>query len=311
LRALLKRADRPLALVTAAARRSGRGRKIVENPLVVLAQTHGLAVLQPESARAADFLQQLRAYDADLGIVVSYGQILSDELLGIPKFGCINVHGSLLPRWRGASPVQAAILAGDTSTGVCVQKVVKKLDAGRVLCSRSLAIAADERGDELFERLSRLSAETLVDFLDQIGEGPLPEGLEQDPESVTICRRIRRLDGEIHWQQPAIQIDALVRAMAGWPWAQAKLPDGQAVRLLRGVALPQCKLETGPDDTATIGTGTGTAPAGQLLSTEGGLTIACADGAYRVDRLQRPGKAPLDAAEFLRGYNLEIGSIWS
>jgi methionyl-tRNA formyltransferase len=295
--------------VTSALRRSGRGRKVAENALAALAEAHDLPVLRPESARDLEFLEQLRAFDADLGIVVSYGQILSEELLAIPKFGCINVHGSLLPRWRGASPVQAAILAGDQQTGVCLQKVVKQLDAGRVLASRSLPIAADERGDELFERLSRLGADTLVEFLDEVGSGPLPAGIEQDAKAVTICRRIRRLDGEVNWKQPATQIDALVRAMAGWPWAQAKLPDGQAVRLLAGVALNGFELASDADSNQTSVL-TASIP-GQLLSSEGGLVIACGEGAYRIDRLQRAGKAPLCAAEFVRGVTLELGGVWS
>ena len=260
--------------------------------MVVAAEAAAVPVLRPSSARADEFLQQLRDLKPDLGVVVSYGQILSDELLAIPTHGCINVHGSLLPRWRGASPVQAAILAGDAESGVCVQKMVAALDAGDVLASRSLVLSPDERAFELFDRLKRLGAELLVDFLNDVGDGPLPAGEVQDESAVTFCKRIRPQQGRISWQQSSQQVDRVVRAMAGWPWAQAQLPNGDTVRILRGEASAY-QHEAGP--------------VGEVLRTEGGIFVRCGEGVFRIDELQRSGKAALPSAEFLRGFALKVG----
>ncbi len=294
--ALLDSPHKPVALVTAPARRAGRGRKEALNPLAVAAAAADVPVLRPASARADDFLAELAEFKPDLGVVVSYGQILSDDLLAIPRYGCINVHGSLLPRWRGASPVQAAILAGDRESGVCVQKIVAKLDAGAVLASRGIALSPDERALELFERLKQLGAKLLLEFLEEVGDGPLPEGQVQDENAVTICKRIRPSDGRISWQQTSVQVDRLVRAMAGWPWAQTQLPNGDMVRILRGEA-----SSFTPDGNSF--------QVGQVVRLNGGIFVHCDGGVFRIDELQRAGKAALPAAEFLRGCALKVGQI--
>lgn len=258
---------------------------------MTLAEQHGVPVLRPESASDPSFLAAFAAWEAELGLVVSYGQILRRSLLDLPREGFINVHGSLLPRWRGASPVQAAILAGDEQSGVCIQKVVEALDAGDVLASRALALSATERADELFERLSQLGAELLFDFVAELGQ-QLPAGVAQDESSVTHCRKLRRSDGELEWERSAIEIDRRVRAMYGWPWAQAVLPQGQQVRVLSGEPLDQ-DHQTAP---------------GTVLATDGGIQVACGAGVFRIDQLQRVGKAVLPAAEFLRGTSIEVGT---
>jgi len=304
--ALLNGSHKPVALVTAPSRRAGRGRKEVVNPLAVAAEQAGVPVLRPSRARDGEFLQQLRELKPDIGVVVSYGQILSDELLAIPTFGCINVHGSLLPRWRGASPVQAAILAGDDESGVCVQRMVAALDAGAVLASRSVVLSPDERAFELFDRLKRLGAELLTDFLDQVGEGPLPAGEVQDESAVTICKRIRPQEGRISWQQSSEQVDRLVRAMAGWPWAQAQLPNGDVVRILRGEASAY-RPELDPAAEGESARPLADGGVGQILRLEGGIFVRCGDGVFRIDELQRSGKAALASADFLRGCALKVG----
>jgi len=284
----------PLGVVTAPPRRAGRGRKEVDNPVASAARDAGIPVLQPKSARDPEFLDQLRAWQPELGLVVSYGQILSEALLEIPTHGCINVHGSLLPRWRGASPVQAALLAGDERTGVCIQRVVRALDAGEVLAHRELAIAPTERGPELFERLSLAGAQLLEDFLRGLPSAGLPSGDAQDESQVTHCKKVRREDGAIAWSSPAVQIDRLVRAMYGWPWAYTSTQKGDELRVLAGEDQPQ-QVE-GPSELP-----------GKIISVQGGIHVQCGAGRFRVDRLQRPGKAALSAAEFLRGYTLEVG----
>ncbi len=292
-RVLLERSKKPLALVTAPPRRAGRGRKEVPNPLVEMAEAAQVPVLRPENPQDSNFLDELRGLQPNLGIVVSFGKILSAELLEIPTLGCINLHGSLLPRWRGASPVQAAILAGDSESGVCVQKMVLKLDAGAVLASRSVVLAPDERAPELFDRLARLGADLLDSFLDQVGHGPLPTGVEQKQDAATICHRIRSPEGKVSWEETSRHVDRLVRAMAGWPWAQIHLQGGDVVRILRGEVSAYSEV--------------GESKPGDIVRVEGGIFVCCGDGVYRIDQLQRAGRAVLSAAEFLRGCAWKIG----
>lgn len=288
----------PLGLVTAPPRRAGRGRKELENELVTIAEAAGIPVLRPERADDPDFLAAFAKWNVELGVVVAYGQILRRGLLDTPPAGFINLHGSLLPRWRGASPVQAAILAGDTESGVSIQRVVEALDAGAVLAERKVALSATERGDELFTRLSQLGALALHEFLGGLQGSTLPDGKVQDESAVTICRKIRRLDGEMNWARSCEEIDRLVRAMYGWPWAQTYLPGGAPVRVLAGEPMPTCRVAAGDTN----------APPGTVLATEGGLVIACGEGCFRIDRLQRTGKAALASDEFLRGTPIEIGA---
>lgn len=291
----------PLGLVTAPPRRAGRGRKEVENELVTIAEAAGIPILRPDRADDPEFLRAFAKWEVELGVVVAYGQILRPELLAIPREGFINLHGSLLPRWRGASPVQAAILAGDTRSGVSVQRVVQALDAGAVLCERSVALSPTERGDELFARLSRVGAECLFEFLSGLQESPLPAGLIQDESAVTVCRKIRRQDGEIDWTESAESIDRLVRAMYGWPWAQTCLPGGAVVRVLAGEPITKA-VELGTAHEVDRSPG-------RVIATQGGLFIACGSGVYRIDRLQRTGKAALATDEFLRGMPIEVGAV--
>lgn len=293
-RALVEGGLAPCGLVTAPPRRAGRGRKEIENELVTIAEQRGIPVLRPDRADDPEFLAAFAEWKPDLGIVVAYGQILRRALLDIPREGFINVHGSLLPRWRGASPVQAAILAGDEVSGVSVQRVVEALDAGAVLAEREVALSPTERGDELFARLGEVGARCLAEFVASVGEGPLPAGVEQDEKVVTHCRKIRRLEGVVDWKRSAVEVDRLVRAMYGWPWAQAVLPGGVAVRLLEGQPVEGASNE----------------PAGTVLGLDGGIHVATGEGVYRIDRLQRTGKAELQADEFLRGTPIEAGACF-
>ncbi len=295
---LLERGTAPVVLVTAPPRRAGRGRKVAENPLVRLAEAAGIPQLRPSSAKDAAFRRELQAFEPDLGLVVSYGQILVQSLLDLPQQGCINLHGSLLPRWRGASPVQAAILAGDEVSGVCLQRMVLELDAGAVLAEKRLPLSARVRADELFGQLAECGAELLTDFLQKVGDGPLPAGKEQDESEVTFCRKLRRQDGCVDWNQTAAQIDRQVRAYAGWPWAQAQLPGGGEVRLLDGLALAESSSTLGSEHCQAPGT---------VLCQDRGIVVACAEGVYRIDQLQRPGKAALSSADFLHGFSLKVG----
>jgi methionyl-tRNA formyltransferase len=279
-------------LVTAPPRKAGRGRKEAPNPLADAAEAKGIPVLRPESARDPEFQQAFRSWEVDLGVVVSYGQLLDQSLLDIPKFGCVNLHGSLLPRWRGASPVQAAILAGDAETGVCLQKMVLALDAGDVLAQMRVPLRGDEVAPVLFERLAEEGATFLAETLAGFEKlGRLPDGLPQEKEAVTVCRKIKKEDGVLDWKESVEAIDRRVRAMAGWPCGQTTLPDGSGLRVHEGVI---AEKQT-------------TAIPGTILSLEDGLTVACGSGSFRITSLQKEGKARLDASSFLAGARLEVG----
>ena len=283
-----------VGLVTAPERRAGRGRKPAPNPLAELADARGIPVLRPESARDAEFQRAFADWSPDLGVVVAYGQILDDALLAIPAHGCVNLHGSLLPRWRGASPVQAALLAGDARTGVSVQKVVRELDAGAVLADAAVDVEAREEAPALTARLAALGAELLDGFLREVGDGPLPAGAEQDAALVTHCRKVKKVDGALDWARPAAEVDRLVRAMAGWPCAQTALPDGDGLRVHRGDPVADAPADAAP---------------GTVLGVDDGLLVQCGAGAFRVTELQRDGRGRMAAEEFLRGSALAVGEV--
>ena len=292
--ALLQSNELPIALVTAPPRRSGRGRKEEANPLVVMAEEASVKVFRPESTRSDEWLQTLKGLKSDLGVVVSYGQILNWATLVTPRYGLINLHGSLLPRWRGASPIQAAILAGDKKTGVCIQQMVEALDAGPVLACAEIALTSDERADELFQRLSRLGASLLMDFLKEVKGGPLPSGEAQNARAVTVCKKIKSTDGRIDWNQSADVVDRLVRAMAGWPSARSTLSDGSSL-----------KIHTGEPSSLAAN-----AEPGTVISLEGGVFVQCNGGSFRIDRLQRAGKGALNAMDYVRGSSMKEGEVF-
>ncbi len=285
-----------MALITAPDRPAGRGRRARANPMAAVARERGLPVLQPERASTSEALDAFRALAPDLGVVVAYGQILSPEFLAVPREGCINLHASLLPRWRGASPIQAALLAGDPVTGDTLQRVVPELDAGPVLARRETPVGPRETAPELAGRLAELGAALLTEFLDEIGDGPLPPGEPQDPAAVTRCRRLRREDAWITWSVSANEVDRRVRAMAGWPVAEARLPDGEPLKVHAGEPLELPARVPAPEP-------------GTILDLEGGLLVACGRGGFRATRLQRPGRRVLAAGEFLRGCPLRPGQV--
>ncbi|HEX9793353.1 MAG TPA: methionyl-tRNA formyltransferase [Planctomycetota bacterium] len=291
--ALMAGPHAPVALVTAPPRGAGRGRREAPNALAEQAAAAGLPVLRPDDACDPGFLREFAALAPDLAVVIAYGQILSDEFLAIPRLGSINLHGSLLPRWRGASPVQAVILAGEPDTGVSVQHVVRKLDAGAVLASRSTPVGVRESAPELAQRLAAMGAELLVEFVAGLGAGPLPPGRPQVESEVSVCRRVRKEDACLDWNEPVDAVDRRVRAMAGWPVAETRLPDGSPLKVHAG------EPEERPPAAA--------AAPGTILGMDSALVVACGAGAYRIKRVQRAGKQPLAAQAFLRGAGLAVG----
>ncbi|MFT7680119.1 MAG: methionyl-tRNA formyltransferase [Planctomycetota bacterium] len=279
------------ALVTPPDRPRGRGRSVIRSELALMADAAGVPVIQPNSTKDPEFLQSLAAFEPDVLAVASYGEILRTDVLELAPHGALNVHGSLLPRWRGASPIQAAILAGDAESGVSIQRMVLALDAGDVLLERRTPIGPQETSGELFERLAESGACALIDALDALADGSA-QFQPQDQTAVTICRKLSKQDGVLDWSDPAEALARRVRAMTPWPGARTSLPDGRALVVLE----------------ARVHTGESGAP-GSLL--EGpGLRIATGDGALELIRIKPAGKGAMDAAAFQNGAQLQTGTLF-
>ena len=299
---LLDSPFRPLAVVTAPDKPAGRGRQPQPSPVAELARQAGVELLRPARLRPArgsgdlpPERQRLAALDLDVVLVASYGELLDAAFLALPRRGCLNVHGSLLPRHRGASPVQAAILAGDEITGVSIQRIVLELDAGDLLLSHSLAIGPHETAGELFERLALLGAEAAVQALELVAAGR-DRYTPQDASRATHCRKLDKAAGLLDWRRSAAELDRQVRAYTPWPGAHAVLPNGLQATLLavrpslEPRALGPGVIEvSGPTSAARLWVGTGA-------------------GVLEILELKPAGKRALAAAEFLRGARLESGA---
>lgn len=277
---------RPLAIVTQPARAQGRGRKFAESSVAALAREHGLELLEPETVREPAVLERLRALAPDVFLVVSYGEILREEFLAIPRLVSLNVHPSLLPRWRGATPVPATLLAGDAVTGVAIQKVARELDAGDLLLVRATPVRELETAGELLTRLAEWSGELALEALALLESGRAVYA-PQDHARATHCRKLTKESGRIDWTRPARELEHLVRAMNPWPGATTTLPDTTPLAVWRARALDS----------------TPAAP-GTILESAKRLLVAAGSGALELLEVQQPGKRPLPAADWLRGARL-------
>jgi methionyl-tRNA formyltransferase len=272
-----------VAVYTQPDRPAGRGRALTPSPVKRAAIERGIPVLQPESLRSQLARDALAALQPDLLVVVAYGLILPPKILAIPKFGCWNVHASLLPRWRGAAPVQRAIEAGDTQTGVCLMQMEAGLDTGPVLLSQPLDIGADETGGQLHDRLAALGAQVLADGLGLLRAGMRPVPRPQPAEGVIYAHKLDKAEAKLDWSQPAATLANKVRAFNPWPMAEAMVA-GERLRIHAASALVL-------DHAATPGT---------LLSAgRDGLDVACGLGVLRIRTLQREGGKAITAADFL------------
>jgi methionyl-tRNA formyltransferase len=274
---------RVAAVVSRPDRAVGRHAVVESPPVARLSRALGIPLLQPAGIRGADFAEELRVLSPDVLVVVAYGKILPPELLGLPRFGAVNVHGSLLPRHRGASPVQAAILAGDVVTGVATMRMTEGLDEGPVFAERETPIENGDTAETLSARLSAMGADLLVETLRGIAAGVLtPSPQRGEP---TYCRPIRREEGRIDWSRPAGEILRMRRAFTPWPGIFTSL-EGEMVKI----------LEAGPGPPGLPG-----AP-GAIVATGEGLAVVCGEGsAIELLRLQRAGRKAAGAADFRRG----------
>lgn len=294
LEALLEVAEVPL-VITQPDKPQGRGLALAAPPVKQFAEARGIEVLQPPKARDGTLREALRARELDLALVVAYGKILPADVLSAPRLGCLNVHASLLPRWRGAAPIQWAIVSGDRETGVCLMQMDVGLDTGAVLACRATAIGEDETSGELFTRLSAISRELVREELPRFVRGELTPQ-PQPSEGVTLARIIEKSDGALDFTQPAQAVHDRARGFYPWPGAYCTL-DGRRLKVhrLRLVAR----------------TGQLAEPGRVLASASDGIVVACGEGAVRLEELQLEGKKRVSASAFLAGNPLASGARFS
>jgi methionyl-tRNA formyltransferase len=271
-------------------RAAGRGQKEKLTPVHAKAQALGIEVRTPKSLKSAEEQAAFTALDLDCAVVAAYGLILPKAILDAPRLGCINIHASLLPRWRGAAPIQRAILAGDEVSGVTIMQMDEGLDTGDMLLAGQVPITGATTGESLHDALSEMGAELIVKAL----EGLAADTLKSTPQpkgGVTYADKLERSEGRIEWGKPALEIERLVRAFTPWPGSWFEF-NGERIKIISASYVP------GDSDEFV--------EPGEIL--EGPLTVACGQGALRLTKVQRAGKKPVTSADFLRGFDLPTGS---
>ena len=285
LEALVEAGHEVVAVYCQPPRPAGRGKKERPSPVQRVAEALGLPVYCPLNFKSEEDRAVFAAHDADVAVVVAYGLILPQAMLDAPKAGCLNIHASLLPRWRGAAPIHRAIMAGDGKTGVCIMQMEAGLDTGPVLLRAETEIAAGDTTGSLHDRLSGMGAALVVEALERL------EGLEPEPQpdvGVTYAEKISKDEARIDWTRPAAEVDCHIRGLSPFPGAWTGV-GGERIKVLLS-----CVSE-------------GTGGPGEVL--DDGLTVACGSGAVRLLRLQRAGKGAMEQGDFLRGFPVAKGTV--
>jgi methionyl-tRNA formyltransferase len=296
LASLIEAGHRIFAVYTQPPRPAGRGHRPQLSPVQLLAAQHRLAVRNPVSLRTPEVQAEFAGLGAEAAVVAAYGLILPRSILVAPRLGCLNVHASLLPRWRGAAPIQRALLAGDTVTGITIMQMEEGLDTGPILMQQPRLIAPDATAGGLSAELAVLGSRLILEALDGIADGTLVPR-PQPQNGATYARKIGREDGRLDWRLAAAFLERQVRALDPRPGVYFELESpvprggGERIRVLAAIV--------SPDESRR-------AP-GTVL--DNNLSIVCGEGAFRPLRLQRPGRAPLDAAAFLRGFPIPAGTV--
>ena len=280
-----------MGVVTQPDKAKGRGRHIIYPPVKETALKYGLEVYQPRRVREPEFIEQLKAMAPDVIVVIAFGQILPKEILQLPPYGCINVHASLLPKYRGAAPVQWAVIRGETVSGVTTMRMDEGLDTGDMILKESLPLADDETGGSLYEKLSELGGDLLVQTLEKLKDGTAVFEKQDDSQAGEYARMLTKAMGEIDFSDPAVQIERLVRGLNPWPSAYTKF---------RGKTLKIWKA-------AVSDRSYGTDPGVIVEVTKTSFTVQTGQGALIIQEVQMEGKKRMDTGAFLRGYPVSVG----
>ncbi len=294
LTAILEQGHHVVAVYTQPDRPAGRGKKIIKSPVKQIAEAHSLPVEQPPSLKDAKTQQQLASYDADLMIVAAYGLLLPTAILETPRLGCVNIHASLLPRWRGAAPIQRAIEAGDTESGITLMQMDEGLDTGTMLYKVSTPIQDTDTGGSLHDRLAELGANAMLAFLDPAQRASMTPQ-PQDDTHATYARKLSKAEAALDWQQPASVLARQIRAFNPWPVSFCRQDDAN-IRVFEAAALPQQAAQ---------------APGTVIAKQHEGIDVSCGEGSLRITRLQLPGAKAMAAGDFVNGGKplLEPGTI--
>jgi methionyl-tRNA formyltransferase len=292
LKGLLSGTDQVIAVVTQPDREKGRGRKVVTSPVKELALKEGLSIFQPEKAKEKSFQEELRGLQPDLILVVAYGQILPLSILRIPRYGAINVHASLLPKYRGAAPIAWAVLNGEEVTGVTLMMMDEGMDTGNILLQRSVPISKDETSDTLHARLASLGAQLLLETLEKLKGGNL-RPIPQDHSKATYAPPLKKMDGRIDWRKEATEIDRQVRGFNPWPGAFTEW-EGGFLKIYKGevregasAAKPGAVVWVGSDF----------------------IEVATGKGSFLIREAQREGKKRMSIRDFLLGHPISVGAV--
>jgi len=291
LHSLVKEGFAPLAVLTQPDRPAGRGRKLQPSPVKQAALEAGIAVFQPETLRSSQTFRQIEEFKADLMIVVAYGLILPREILELPVHGCWNIHASLLPRWRGAAPIQRAIEAGDEESGICIMQMDEGLDTGAILLEQRIRLDEGETGGSLHDKLADLGASALLQCVRSLAQGKLPAPAPQSTFGVTYADKLQKSEAELDWKRPAVTLERKIRAFNPWPVAWCDI-NGERTRIWAATALSTDDFV--PTDPPGTVTGSGS----------NGIDIATGLGVLRITSLQKPGGRTVTTGEYLNSNSL-------
>jgi methionyl-tRNA formyltransferase len=290
--ALIAAGHQIIMVLTQPDRPAGRGMKLKASPVKVLAEQHGLRVFQPVTLKDTAVQAQIESVHADVMIVAAYGLIIPTVVLNMPKFGCYNIHASLLPRWRGAAPIHRSLLVGDAETGITIMEVVPALDAGSMVSHGAVPITESDTTQTLHDALSEIGADLMVQAMDELEEKGSLSATPQDESLVTYAHKLEKSEAAIDWQKSAVEVSRQVRAFNPFPVAQGIL-EGEICRIWMATAKE------------------GKAKVGEIVSIHDGVTVGCGDGLLHIAELQAPGGKRLSAQAFVQGHNLQIGDFFS
>lgn len=310
LEAVIKAGHQVTAVVTQPDKPKGRGKEMQITPVKACALKYEIPVFQPVKIKMPEEVERLRTYEADVFVVAAFGQILSEEILTMPKFGCINIHASLLPKYRGAGPIQWAILNGEKETGVTIMQMDKGIDTGDMLLVRKVPIADKETGDSLHDKLSQVGAELIVEALSKIEAGEVTPVKQNDADSC-YAKMLQKSMGKIEWTKPAEEIERLVRGLNSWPSAYTSF-HGKTLKIWESDVCEKNATELRAQREAAAGeTAVEEVLPGTVAAVEkGAVYVQTGEGLLKVTEVQLEGKKRMPVKDFLLGYPVKPGEIW-